>query len=111
MLSTLYNRTQRFEDAEAAARKVIELFPACEPAYGELTSALVGQGRAEEAYSMLSTVLRAMPSSFPIAINLAMAAKQTGRRDEATRLAKQLREAAGAGNVELERVLAEIESA
>ncbi len=111
LLSTLYNRAQRFEDAEAAARKVIEIFPGCEPAYGELAGSLVGQDKAEDAYNMLAMVLRARPTSLPIALNLAMAAKQTGRRDEASRLAKQLREAAGPGNVELEKVLSEIERA
>lgn len=109
MLSTLYNRLQRFSDAERAAQMVLQIFPGCEPAYGELTAALVGQNRAEEAYNMLTAVLRARPTSWPIALNLAMAAKQTGRRDEATRLAKQLREAAGPGNVEVEQVLSELE--
>lgn len=109
MLATLYNRVQRFEDAENAARKAIEIFPGFEPAYGDFASSLVAQGRAEDAYNMLNMVLRARPRSWQIALNLAMAAKQTGRTDEASRLAKQLREAAGAGNVELEQVLSELE--
>jgi tetratricopeptide (TPR) repeat protein len=111
MLSTLYNRLQSFPEAEAAAKKVLEIFPGCEPAYGEVAAALVGQGRAEEAYQLLNSVLRTRPTSTGIAINLAMAAKQTGRADEASRLAKQIREAVGPGNVELEQLLGELERA
>lgn len=109
MLSTLYNRVQRFGDAENAARRVLELFPSCGPAYYELASALFGQDRAEEAYQFLNQAIRARPQSADIALSLAMAAKQTGRTEEALNLARQLREAAGPGNVEIEQMLAEIE--
>ncbi|MDQ2985761.1 MAG: tetratricopeptide repeat protein [Armatimonadota bacterium] len=109
MLSTLYNRVQRFSDAENAARRVMEIFPGCEPAYNELAGALAGQGKTEEAYTFLNQALQARPQSATIALSLAMAAKQTGRGEEAANLARQLREAAGPGNVEIERVLSEIE--
>lgn len=109
MLATLYVRVQRFSDAENAARRVLEMFPGCDPVYGELAAALVGQERAEEAYQFLNQALRARPQSAAIALNLAMAAKQTGRAEEAAGLARQLREAAGPGNPEIEQVLSEIE--
>jgi tetratricopeptide (TPR) repeat protein len=109
MLSTLYNRVQRFKDAENAARRVLEIFPGCEPAYNELAGAMVGEGKAEEAYAFLNQALAARPQSPTIALSLAMAAKQTGRTEEAANLARQLREAAGPGNPEIEQVLSEIE--
>jgi predicted Zn-dependent protease len=109
MLATLYNRVQKFQEAEAAARRVMEMFPGAEPAYHELASAMVGLGRAEEAYTFLNQALAARPQSPTIALSLAMAAKQTGRTEEAANLARQLREAAGPGNPEIEQVLSEIE--
>jgi predicted Zn-dependent protease len=109
MLSTLYNRVQRFTDAENAARRVLEIFPGAEPAYHELASSLVGQDRAEEAYNFLNQAIRARPGSAAIALSLAMAAKQTGRTEEAANLARQLREAAGPNNPEIEQLLSEIE--
>jgi len=111
MLSTLYNRVQRFGDAENAARRVLELFPSCGPAYYELSTALFGQDRAEEAYQFLNQAIRARPQSPDIALSLAMAAKQTGRTEEAQNLARQLREAAGPGNLDIEQILTEIERA
>ena len=109
MLATLHNRVQNFVEAENAAKRVIELFPGCEPAYHEYASSLVGQDRAEEAYTFLNQTLAARPQSATIALSLAMAAKQTGRTEEAANLARQLREAAGPGNPEIEQVLSEIE--
>jgi Flp pilus assembly protein TadD len=109
MLSTLYNRVQRFSDAENAARRVLEIFPSCGPAYNELAGALIGQDRSEEAYQFLNQAIRARPQSADIALSLAMAAKQTGRTEEAQNLARQLREAAGPNNPEIEQLLAEIE--
>ena len=109
MLATLYNRVQKFQEAENAARRVMEMFPGAEPAYHELASAMVGQDRAEEAYVFLNQALAARPQSATIALSLAMAAKQTGRTEEAANLARQLREAAGPGNPEIEQVLSEIE--
>jgi Flp pilus assembly protein TadD len=109
MLATLYNRVQKFEEAEAASKRVMEMFPGAEPAYHELASAMVGQNRAEEAYAFLNQALAARPQSATIALSLAMAAKQTGRTEEAANLARQLREAAGPGNPEIEQVLSEIE--
>ncbi len=109
LLSSLYNRLQRFEQAEKAARQVIEIFPGCEPAYAELATAQMGQGRHDDAYTVLSMVLRGSPQSVPIDLNLPIAAKRTGRDDEAQRLANQVRDAAGPGNIEIEKALSQIE--
>jgi tetratricopeptide (TPR) repeat protein len=108
LLATLYNRAQRFEDAERAATQLLQIFPGFEPSYEEYAAALAGQGRAEEAYQALAATFRVRPTP-TVALSLARAAKQTGRQEEASRLAKMLREAAGSGNIEVERVLSEIE--
>lgn len=110
LLAQLYNRLARWSDAERAAVQLINLFPGCEPAYGELGQALSRQERHEDAYRMLSFALRSMPGSLAIAINLALAAKRAGHKDEARRLAKQIREAVGDENIEVSRALAEAEA-
>jgi tetratricopeptide (TPR) repeat protein len=109
LLATSYNQTEQFADAEDAARRLLELYPGCEPAYGEMTNAISGQGRTDEAYQFIRYAAANNPSSLPIHLNLGLAAKRAGHLDEARNLAKQIREAIGP-NPELEPVLAEIES-
>ncbi len=109
MLATLYNQLGRFQDALNAGRKAIEQFPGFEPGYCEIANALMGLGRGEEAYAMLKNLLQARPFSSTIALHLAIAAKHTGRREEAIHLAARLRETLPSGNIELERALSEIE--
>ncbi|MCB8932037.1 MAG: hypothetical protein M9921_01690 [Fimbriimonadaceae bacterium] len=108
LLGAAHNRLGEYEDAEFAARRLIELFPGCEPAYGELAAALTGLDKHEEAYEAMRFAAGRLPNSLGIHVNLALAAKRAGRKDEATSLAKQIREAVGP-NEELEKVLAEIE--
>jgi Flp pilus assembly protein TadD len=108
LLSSAYNRTNQPADAEEAARRLLELFPGCEPAYGELREALVAQGKSEEAYQILRYAASNNPSSLPMHINLAIAAKAAGHVEEARGLAKQIREAVGP-NPELDPVLDELE--
>ena len=108
LLASSYNRTERFEEAEEAARKLLELFPGCEPAYGEYVAALSAQGRNDEAHQFMRFAAQQNPNSLSIHINLALAAKRNGHDDEARELAKQIREAIGP-NEELEPVLSEIE--
>lgn len=110
LLAQLYNRLNRWTDAERAATHLINVFPACEPAYAELGQALSQQDRDEEAYRMLSFALRAMPGSLLIAVNLALAAKRAGHLPEARQLASQIRQAVGNENIEINRALAEIEA-
>jgi len=108
LLSSAYNRTSNFADAEEAAKRLLELYPGCEPAYGELREALEGQGRNEEAYQLMRYAAANNPGSLPVHINLAIAAKRAGQVEEARELAKQIREAVGP-NPELDQVLSEIE--
>lgn len=109
MLAHAHNRLGQAVESEEAARKLLELFPGCEPGYGELTQSLNLQGRNEEAYSIMRIAAMNIPNSLPIGINLALAAKRSGREDEARGIARQIREAVGS-NPELDQVLAEIES-
>lgn len=108
LLAAAYNRLNQPTEAEDAARRLLELFPGCEPGYAELASALNGQDRHEEAYNFMRFAAMNNPGSLPIHINLALAAKRAGHPDEAKALARQIREAVGP-NEEIEKVLAEIE--
>lgn len=108
LLSTAYNRTEQFVEAEDAARRLLELFPAYEPGFAELVTALHGQGKDEDAYHFMQHAATHNPNSLPVHINLALAAKRAGQPEEARELAKRIREAVGP-NPELEQVLAEIE--
>lgn len=110
LLATLYNRVQRYTDAEKACMQLLQLFPAFEPGYVELAEALAGQGRAEEAYRILMTVLSQNPRSAMIALALAKMAKTTGRAEEARAITRQLREVMPKGDPEIEKVLSELES-
>lgn len=109
LLSAAYNRMDQPEEAEEAAKKLLELFPGCEPAYGELVQSLVAQDRAEEAYQLMRHTAMNMPGALGIHINLAIAAKNAGHVDEARSLAQQIREAVGP-NEDLESVLKDLES-
>lgn len=108
LLSSAYNRTEQYAEAEEAARRLLEIFPGCEPAYGELRESLVAQGKAEEAYQILRYAAGNNPSSLPMHINLAIAAKAAGQDEEAKGLARQIREAVGP-NPELDPILDELE--
>lgn len=108
MLAAAHNRLKQWEDAEDCSRRLIELFPGCEPAFGEMSTALHGLERDEEAYNMMRWAAQNMPQSLGIHVNLALAASRAGHKEEATQLARQLREAVGP-NEELEKVLAEID--
>lgn len=108
LIAAAHNRLNEPKEAEEAALKLIAMFPACEPAYGELMAAYSAQGRHEEAYNMMRHAAQNMPNSLPIHLNLALAAKRFGREDEARRIAKHIREAVGP-NPEIEPMLQEIE--
>ena len=111
LLSAAHNKLGQSEEAEDAARRLVELFPGCEPAYGELNAALGAQGKNDEAYHVMRYAFQNLPQSLGIFINLGLAAKRAGHEDEARNIARQVREALGAGEQiqELEPVLAEIE--
>jgi Flp pilus assembly protein TadD len=109
LLSSAYNQLEQFQEAEEAAQKLLELYPGCEPGYGEYVAALTGQGRNEDAYQFMQYAASQNPQSLSIHINLGLAAKRAGYGDEAKALAKQIREAIGP-NEELEPVITEMES-
>ncbi|MCW5936518.1 MAG: hypothetical protein KIT11_04335 [Fimbriimonadaceae bacterium] len=93
ILAAAYNRLGEYTEAEQAAHQLLNIFPGCEPAYNELANALGGQGRNEEAYNVLRAGMQNVQNSLPIAVNFGLAAKRTGRGDEAKAMARQLREA------------------
>ncbi len=111
LLSAAHNKLNQAEEAEDAARRLVELFPGCEPAYGELNAALSAQGKNDEAYHVMRYAFQNLPQSLGVFLNLGLAAKRAGHEDEARNIARQVREALGAGEQiqELEPVLAEIE--
>ena len=97
-----------FEEARDAAERLINLYPAFEPAYIELMGALHSLDRADDAYNVMRYAATNHPQSLGIHVNLALAAHRAGHGDEAKQLAKQIREAVGP-NPELDQVFAEIE--
>jgi len=109
LLGAGLNRLGESEEAEEASRVLLGLFPACEPAYGELMTALTAQGKNDEAYNMMRYAAANMPQSLGVHVNLGLAAKRSGKTDEARGLAKQIREVVGP-NEELEPLLAEMEA-
>ncbi|MEX2244933.1 MAG: tetratricopeptide repeat protein [Fimbriimonadaceae bacterium] len=109
VLSSIHNNLGQFAEAEKDSRRVLEMFPACEPVYGELCTALAGLGRESEAYDLMKVALGNMPSSLLVAINYGLAAKRAGDHEEALKIARQIREVTR--NAEnLQAVLAEIEA-
>ena len=112
LMSSAYNKLGQFEDAEDSARRLLELFPGCEPAYGELNAALGAQGKNEEAYHVMRYAFQNLPQSLGVFLNLGLAAKRAGHEDEARTIARQIREAMGTGEEiqQIEPVLAEIEA-
>ncbi len=102
------NRVGEAEEAEDAAKRLLDIFPGCEPGYAELASSLNQQEKHEEAYNVMRYAAQQLPQSLPVHVNLALAAKRAGHRDEAVSLVRQLREAIGP-NEELEGVFRDIE--
>jgi len=91
VLASGYNGIEQHAKAEQAAGQLLGMFPGCEPAYGEMSAALFGQGKAEDAYKLLRRAARAYPQFLVVMANLGMAAKFTGRTDEARQIAEGLR--------------------
>lgn len=108
LLAASHNRLRQFAEAEEAAHRLLVMFPGFEPGYGELVTALTGQGKNEDAYNLMRAAIQNMPNSLPIALTFASAAKSAGHEDEARAVARQIREAVP-GNQELENILAAIE--
>lgn len=111
MLAALYNRTGKFVEAEEACKNLLNLYPGFEAGLNELANAMIGQEKMEDAYKFLSMAAQANPQSLPLHLQLAMVAKQTGRREQAVQIARGIREAVGTENPSIEQALAEIERA
>lgn len=93
ILAAANNQLQQYAEAEEAARRALELFPSCEPAFTELSNAMTGQSKHEEAYQVMRFAASQSPTSLPIHLNLGLAAKRAGHIEEARHLAQQIREA------------------
>jgi tetratricopeptide (TPR) repeat protein len=104
VLASCHNRLEQFEDAEAAARRTLEIFPACEPAYVELNNALAAQEKFDEAFGIMQIAFANMNSSVPIAVAYATAAKNAGNAQESRRITDQIRLAMKENNVDMEQV-------
>lgn len=109
VLASVHNNLHQYDQAELAARKALEMYPACEPVYGELCTALAGLDREAEAYDLMKVALANMPNSLLIAINYALAAKRAGDREEALKFARRIREVTKDAE-NLRHILAEIEA-
>lgn len=110
-LAAANNQVEQYDEAAEAAQRALEIFPGCEPAYGEFATALTGQGKHEEAYNLMRYAASNNPGSLPIHLNLGLAAKRAGHTDEARQLARQIREALAQdpNRGQIEEILAEIE--
>jgi len=112
LLASAYNRTEQYVDAEEASMRLLQLYPGCEPGYGEAVQALGGQGKHQEAYFLMRQAAGQLPQSLPVFLNLGLAAKRVGNTDEARALAKQIREALAQdpNRDQVEPILVEMES-
>lgn len=109
VLAGAQNQLGQHAEAEQSARRLLELFPSCEPGYVELNNALAEQGKADEAFALMQVAISNMNQSLPIAISYGLAAKRVGHVDEARQIARSIREAVGDVE-ELKVVLAELEN-
>jgi tetratricopeptide (TPR) repeat protein len=113
MLSSAYNKIGSHVEAEEAAKRLLDLFPGCEPAYGELREALNGQGKNEDAWQFMQFAFSNNSQSFGLFINLGIAARRAGHTEEAKQIASQIREVAKDNPEmmkEVSAVIAELES-
>lgn len=106
-LAAIHNRLGEHKPAEEASLKLLEIYPGCEPAFGELCAALAGQDRHEDAYQFMRATLSRMQGSLAVAVNYALAAHRAGHTEEAQSMGRQLREATG-GSEELKEVFEEL---
>ncbi len=93
VMASCYNQIEEYAEAEDCARRVLQMFPTCEPAFVELNNALIGQDKKQEAFQTMQIAFGNMSSSLPVAVAYASAAKSIGNADEARRITTQIREA------------------
>jgi tetratricopeptide (TPR) repeat protein len=112
VLSSAYNKLGDRVEAESAAKQLLDIFPGCEPAYGEMREALNGQGKNEEAWQFLQYAFANNQQSFGIFINLGIAAKRAGHMEEAKQIAEQINNVVSQNpemQEELKDILAELQ--
>ena len=107
VLSSALNKVGQHEEAEQAAQQLLQLYPGCEPAYGELREALNGQGKNEEAWQFMQYAFSNNQQSFGIFINLGIAAKRAGHAAEAEQITEQIK-AVVAQNPDMQEELKDI---
>ncbi|MBS1703393.1 MAG: tetratricopeptide repeat protein [Armatimonadetes bacterium] len=107
VLSSALNRVGDYEEAEKAAQQLLQVFPGCEPAYGELREALNGQGKNEEAWQFMQYAFANNQQSFGVFINLGIAAKRAGHMQEANQITEQIK-AVVAQNPDMQEELKDI---
>ena len=90
VLSSAFNKLGDHVEAEAAAKHLLEIFPGCEPAYGEMREALNGQDKHEEAWQFMQYAFANNQQSFGVFINLGIAAKRAGHTEEAKQITEQI---------------------
>jgi tetratricopeptide (TPR) repeat protein len=111
IMATAQNQLGQHKEAEETCNRLIQLFPGCEPAYAELSDALLGQGRGEEAYNVLRYAIENVGRTVPLGLKLAFAAKNLGRNEEAQVIGRQIREAIGNDiDPNLDQVLRQLEN-
>lgn len=113
ILSSANNKIGDYAEAELCAQKLLEIFPNCEPAFGELREALNGQGRNEEAWQFMQYAFANNQQSFGAFINLGLAAKKAGHVAEAQQITEQIKAVASQNPemmAELTDILAELEA-
>ncbi|HLO97053.1 MAG TPA: hypothetical protein VK171_00545, partial [Fimbriimonas sp.] len=113
ILSSANNKIGDYAEAELCAQKLLEIFPNCEPAFGELREALNGQGRHEEAWQFMQYAFANNQQSFGAFINLGLAAKKAGHEAEAHQITEQIKAVASQNPemmAELTDILAELEA-
>jgi len=111
IMATAQNQLGQHKEAEETCNRLIQLYPGCEPAYAELSDALVGQGRSEEAYNVLRYAIENVGRTVPLGLKLAFAAKNLGKADEAMMIGRQIRESIGAEiDPNLDQVLRQLDS-
>jgi len=115
LLASAYNNTGQFAEAEEASQRLLELFPAYEPGFGELVQSMTQQGeeKAQQAFQIMQQVAAMNPQSLGIHINLGLAAVRSGNEEVARNIARSIREAIGSNpeaQQQLEPVLQELEA-
>ncbi|MBS1716497.1 MAG: hypothetical protein JSS72_02050 [Armatimonadetes bacterium] len=108
LLCSGQNTLGEFADAEESAKKLLTIFPGCEPGYRELMHAIsMQEGRQQEAYDIMRVAAMNNPSSIMIHMSLALAAQRAGDVEQARNIKTQILGAVGE-NPDVVHGLAEI---